>query len=1096
LRFVHHYSTLWGSAIKKASVALAILIVCTIIPPGGAVAAAQVFPRSGSDASGTALERDLQHGLEQGRSLVRAIKRKIMKGEAVAPEVSRIRALAEDISLSHFLIKERFAVREQAASKLGLAARERHSRMSREYIAALKEFLGLVQGLDPDAPDFRTILERMETLLERILHKKRTPVFGALPYQNLNYPSSAPDVEASITPAYRGGDRTVSPGDLEGAPEAPVSEEIASFAQSLQWDPVRIYEWVKNNVETEWYWGCMKGAGETLRQKSGNDCDQAALLTALLRASGFPARYVRGTMEFFPGIEKVKNLTGIENPWKIAELFQKAGIPYEPVIAGGRISNFRIEHIWVEGYIPYSNYRGALMDEHGKTWLALDTSIKATDYVYDDATDVYEGFNVAGVRDGYLGAARAGTPLEYLRSEVTGYLEQAAPGSIYNSVLSSRSLPAETMNILPASLQFREVSITGEYAAIPDGLMHKVRFRAANGAGGEVFDVTLNASGLSSRSIAISYEPETVEDQEIINSYGGLDNTPAYLIRLRPVLMVDGKRVVVGREGFPMGADYVLSMDIISPNGTHTISNTHITGNLSVIGVVSGTAVAPEAVPDMEKDAERILHERAMDYMDRWNRAEDELASLLHVAVARPVPAVVTLGGVIDVAYLLDTPHGFDWKGVYLDADFRAVEAVPASVEAGQERRVRDFMGLSALEGSIQENRVFEDGFGVESISTAKLLGIAHEGQAPVLTINSTSAGTVTSLPFSGEVKDDIVNAVNQGLVVIVPEREMQYEDWKGIGYVKEDSNTGEAGYMLSGMVAGGMTVWGLDRWPEYYRDRLTNPYAESPSYNPASASSIRKLLNTNFQSGTAGEDLAMPLQVIVFDGKSTPVKGASITFTVKAGGGHFTDGGTSMTVETDENGVASARFVLGLKTSDNPTSWWQPGHAYGQQVGENIVDAELAGTDTRIATPFTAYGFPDESTKRIRKVYGDNQTGVILSFAGFVSVAIEDANGNPFSNETVIFKSGAPVEESACDNADRDGRPALLVRTDDDCVSNAPVWGECGSDSIQVKTDSTGWAPPLLLGPIPSATATETPSRRRCSLSSTCIPWTPMAIT
>ena len=74
--------------------------------------------------------------------------------------------------------------------------------------------------------------------------------------------------------------------------------------KSFNWNPVLIYEYVKNNIDTEWYWGCMKGAEETLRQKSGNDCDQATLFAALLRASGFPTRYVRGTIEFFPDIEQ------------------------------------------------------------------------------------------------------------------------------------------------------------------------------------------------------------------------------------------------------------------------------------------------------------------------------------------------------------------------------------------------------------------------------------------------------------------------------------------------------------------------------------------------------------------------------------------------------------------------------------------------------------------------------------------------------------------------------------------------------------------------------------------------------------------------
>ena len=38
------------------------------------------------------------------------------------------------------------------------------------------------------------------------------------------------------------------------------------------------------------------------------------------------------------------------------------------------------------------------------------------------------------------------------------------------------------------------------------------------------------------RRLDITFEPQTIEDQEIMNSYGGLDNTPLYLIRLRPVL--------------------------------------------------------------------------------------------------------------------------------------------------------------------------------------------------------------------------------------------------------------------------------------------------------------------------------------------------------------------------------------------------------------------------------------------------------------------------------------------------------------------------------------------------------------------------------
>jgi len=70
---------------------------------------------------------------------------------------------------------------------------------------------------------------------------------------------------------------------------------------------------------------------------------------------------------------------------------------------------------------------------------------------------------------------------------------------------------------------------------------------------------------------------------------------------------------------------------------------------------------------------------------------------------------------------------------------------------------------------------------------------------------------------------------------------------------------------------------------------------------------------------------------------------------------------------------------------------WWKEGYTYNQQVGENIVDAALvAGTRAALSTPFVAYGFPDKTSATIRMTRGDGTTGHILSFAGFISVAVE----------------------------------------------------------------------------------------------------------
>jgi hypothetical protein len=296
-----------------------------------------------------------------------------------------------------------------------------------------------------------------------------SPLLGSLPYRNLNYPARVPYSGPAIRPAYKGGPaRAVTEQDTMDTDEARVSYEIATVAESLNWKPVAIYEYVKNTIEMQWYWGCMKGAQETLRQKAGNDCDQATLLAALLRASGFPARYVRGTIEFFPDISSIRRNLGLDDPTGIAEFFQKAGIPYRPVIQGGKIANFQIEHIWVESRIPYGNYRGTMIDDSDPTWLGLDTSIKVKGYTSNNPIDIFRQTGLSSqlsvIRDEYLSSVEARTPIEYLEAKLT------AGGNHLSELMLTKTLTPEILKIIPLGLQFEEKLITHEYTEIPDEL--------------------------------------------------------------------------------------------------------------------------------------------------------------------------------------------------------------------------------------------------------------------------------------------------------------------------------------------------------------------------------------------------------------------------------------------------------------------------------------------------------------------------------------------------------------------------------------------------------------------------------------------------
>ncbi len=61
------------------------------------------------------------------------------------------------------------------------------------------------------------------------------------------------------------------------------TDEIKELARGLEYKPLRIFDFVRNHIRYEHYYGCKKGAALTLLEKSGNDYDQSALLVSLLR---------------------------------------------------------------------------------------------------------------------------------------------------------------------------------------------------------------------------------------------------------------------------------------------------------------------------------------------------------------------------------------------------------------------------------------------------------------------------------------------------------------------------------------------------------------------------------------------------------------------------------------------------------------------------------------------------------------------------------------------------------------------------------------------------------------------------------------------
>ena len=174
------------------------------------------------------------------------------------------------------------------------------------------------------------------------------------------------------------------PANLAPTEDVQITPAITAKAEALDNNPLKIYQYVRNNVEYMPTYGSIEGSDYTMQTLRGNDMDQASLLIALLRAANIPAHYVYGTIRV--PIDQVENWVGnVTDPQAALDLMSQGGIPTLGLAQGGVIKFAQIEHVWVEAQMSYGPSRGAVTTP-GDTWVPMDPSFKQ--YTYTDGMDL------------------------------------------------------------------------------------------------------------------------------------------------------------------------------------------------------------------------------------------------------------------------------------------------------------------------------------------------------------------------------------------------------------------------------------------------------------------------------------------------------------------------------------------------------------------------------------------------------------------------------------------------------------------------------------------------------------------------------------
>lgn len=290
---------------------------------------------------------------------------------------------------------------------------------------------------------------------------------------------------------------------------------------------------------------------------------------------------------------------------------------------------------------------------------------------------------------------------------------------------------------------------------------------------------------------------------------------------MKPEIRVEGVVVATG-ETTTLGDEQTLTMKSAGPSGVgEEVQKTLVAGGYYAVGInLAGinegslgdrngallnniATLSPEAFTNDDLIGEH-LHLLAQTYFYANDKIYSSGAKIYNVAQMR------TLSGnfvsiVPAVTYVFSIPRSVTPSGLEMDVKMDRIIAVARD---GNLQAEKSYMEMSGLVSSFNEHYIFEAIDGFSSVSAVKALQTASQDGIAIYKIDGANIGQILPLlQINQEVVSDIKNAVNAGKEITVSQRNVQIDDWNGLGYIVKDPVSGSGAYMISGGLAGGGTT-------------------------------------------------------------------------------------------------------------------------------------------------------------------------------------------------------------------------------------------------------------------------------------------------
>jgi RHS repeat-associated protein len=273
--------------------------------------------------------------------------------------------------------------------------------------------------------------------------------------------------------------------------------EIKDLARGLQYDPLRIFDYVRNQIRYEHYYGCKKGAALTLLEKSGNDFDQSALLVSLLREATAAGNSVIGAVSYKYGMMTIplsatnqRDLThwlGLGNMQSIGNLTNLMGWPYQagsgPDLTVAHSSDIVMARVCVEAVIGGV---ARLLDPSFKTSTEItglpispDSINAASGYVQSDLLNVAGGTSNSAQVSG-INVTNVNNYLKDRASALANYFKTTPAGANASmlQVIGGRQIDVNNSTDYSATAYFSWNQVLETWSEIPGEKAATIEIRA------------------------------------------------------------------------------------------------------------------------------------------------------------------------------------------------------------------------------------------------------------------------------------------------------------------------------------------------------------------------------------------------------------------------------------------------------------------------------------------------------------------------------------------------------------------------------------------------------------------------------------------